>query len=53
VLIGALTITSALDWVSSTVHLALGTATMASALIVAILSLLPPDHRALGSASPA
>ncbi|HKW43355.1 MAG TPA: COX15/CtaA family protein [Thermoplasmata archaeon] len=53
VVIGALTITSALDWVVVTVHLALGTATMASALIVAILSLLPPDHRALGSASPA
>ena len=44
VVFGALTITSSLDWVIVTVHLALGTATFATALIVALLSLLrlPP-----------
>jgi heme a synthase len=36
--IGALTITSGLDWVVVTVHLALGTATFASALVVAMAS---------------
>ena len=39
---GALTITSLLDWVVVTIHLALGTATLASALIVALVSLWPP-----------
>lgn len=53
VAIGALTITSALDWVVVTIHLALGTATMASALIVAILSMLPLAPKAIGEASPA
>jgi len=37
--IGALTITSSLDWVIVTVHLALGTATFASALVVSMVSL--------------
>lgn len=43
---GALTITSALDWVIVTVHLALGTATFASALVVAVVSLWSMDPRA-------
>lgn len=42
---GALTITSSLDWVVVTVHLALGTATFASALIVALVSLWPPARQ--------
>jgi len=41
VAIGALTITSGNDWVVVTIHLALGTATLASALIVALVSLWP------------
>src|SRR5207245_2818336 len=40
--VGALTITSGNDWVVVTIHLALGTATLASALIVALVSLWPP-----------
>lgn len=42
--IGALTITSSLHWVIVTVHLALGTATFASALVVALVSFwrMPP-----------
>lgn len=44
VAIGALTITSRLDWVIVTTHLALGTATFASSLLVAVLALwLPPQ----------
>lgn len=43
---GALTITSALDWVVVTIHLALGTATLAFALTVALLSLRPPLSQA-------
>jgi len=39
--VGALTITSGNDWVVVTIHLALGTATLASALIVALVSLWP------------
>ncbi len=39
---GALTITSSLDWVVVTIHLALGTATFAFALMVALVSLRPP-----------
>jgi cytochrome c oxidase assembly protein subunit 15 len=37
---GALTITSRLDWVIVTIHLALGTATFATSLCVALLSLV-------------
>src|SRR2546428_3221312 len=40
--VGALTITSGNDWVVVTIHLALGTATLGSALIVALVSLWPP-----------
>jgi len=40
--VGAITISSGNDWVVVTIHLALGTATLASALIVAIVSLWPP-----------
>lgn len=43
---GALTITSSLDWVVVTIHLALGTATMAAALILALVSLWPPPAAA-------
>ncbi len=39
--VGAVTITSANDWVVVTIHLALGTATLAAALIVALVSLWP------------
>ena len=39
--VGAITITSDNDWVVVTIHLALGTATLASALIVALVSLWP------------
>lgn len=39
---GALTITSSLDWVVVTIHLALGTATLAFALMVALLALFRP-----------
>ena len=38
---GALTITSSLDWVIVTIHLALGTATFASGLVVTLLSMWP------------
>src|SRR3989454_4855311 len=41
VAVGALTIASDNDWVVVTIHLALGTATLASALIVALVSLWP------------
>ncbi len=41
VAVGALTITSENDWVVVTIHLALGTATLASAIIVALVSLWP------------
>ena len=41
VVVGAVTITSANDWVVVTIHLALGTATLAGALIVALVSLWP------------
>ena len=41
VIIGALTITSGNDWAVVTIHLALGTATLASAVIVALVSLWP------------
>lgn len=40
---GALTITSQLDWVVVTAHLALGTATFASALLLTVFSLRPPE----------
>ena len=39
---GALTITSSLDWVVVTIHLALGTATFACGLLVAFFALRPP-----------
>src|SRR6266705_543682 len=39
--VGAVTITSDNDWSIVTIHLALGTATLASALIVALVSLWP------------
>jgi cytochrome c oxidase assembly protein subunit 15 len=39
--VGAVTITSSNDWVVVTIHLALGTATLAAALIVALVSLWP------------
>lgn len=45
---GALTIMSSLDWVVVTIHLALGTATLALALMVALMVLRLP-----GSAVPA
>ena len=38
--LGAVTIASGLDWVIVTIHLALGTATFATALIIALLSVL-------------
>jgi heme A synthase len=41
VAVGALTVTSDNNWVVVTIHLALGTATLASALIVALVSLSP------------
>src|SRR2546428_9576168 len=41
VAVGALTITSDNNWVVVTIHLALGTATLASALLVALVSLWP------------
>ena len=50
VIIGALTITSGNDWAVVTIHLALGTATLASALIVALVSLWPSNALA-GSAA--
>src|SRR2546427_178734 len=50
VAVGALTITSENDWVVVTIHLALGTATLASALIVALVSLWPAKAL-LGSAA--
>ena len=43
VAVGALTITSENNWVVVTIHLALGTATLAAALIVAMVSLWPPS----------
>jgi len=46
---GALTISSNLDWVVVTIHLALGTATFASGLLVAIVARRLP---AVGVASP-
>jgi heme A synthase len=46
---GALTITSSLDWVVVTIHLALGTATFASGLLVAFFALRLPST---GRASP-
>ena len=47
--LGALTITSSLNWVIVTIHLALGTATFAFGLLVALFALrLPP----VGAASP-
>lgn len=48
VVIGALTITSGLDWVIVTTHLALGTATFASALTVAIVAWWSPGPRIPG-----
>jgi len=45
---GALTITSSLDWVIVTIHLALGTATFASALLVAFFALRLPSAEAAG-----
>src|SRR5207237_10372343 len=47
--LGALTITSALDWVIVTIHLALGTATFAFGLLVALFALRLPS---LGTATP-
>ena len=41
VAVGAVTIASGNDWVVVTIHLALGTATLASALMVALVSLWP------------
>ena len=41
VAVGAITISSDNDWVVVTIHLALGTATLAAALIVALVSLWP------------
>ncbi|MGI0148675.1 MAG: COX15/CtaA family protein [Thermoplasmata archaeon] len=46
--IGALTIMSSLDWVIVTIHLALGTATFASALVVALVSLWKSPRQAEG-----
>jgi heme a synthase len=49
VVVGALTITSGLDWIVVTIHLALATATFASAVVVALLSRWsPPSPEALG-----
>src|SRR5207249_7325815 len=47
--LGALTITSALNWVIVTIHLALGTATFAFGLLVARFALRLPS---VGAASP-
>src|SRR5436189_5169689 len=47
--LGALTITSALNWVIVTIHLALGTATFAFGLLVALFALRLPS---LGTATP-
>ena len=49
VAVGAVTITSGNDPAVVTIHLALGTATFASALIVALFALRPPS---VGEASP-
>ncbi len=43
VAVGAITISSDNDWAVVTIHLALGTATLASALIVALVSLWPTE----------
>jgi heme A synthase len=48
---GALTITSSLDWVVVTVHLALGAATFGFALIVALLLMWSPSSRPMASPS--
>jgi cytochrome c oxidase assembly protein subunit 15 len=48
---GALTITSSLDWVVVTIHLALGAATFGSALIVALLMAWSPSGRPMASPS--
>ncbi len=50
---GALTITSSLNWVVVTAHLALGTATFAFALMVALVSLWPPGGEGIETASTA
>ena len=47
--LGALTITTSLDWVVVTIHLALGTATFGFGLLVALFSLRLP---AIGSEGP-
>src|SRR5438874_2306919 len=47
--LGALTITSALNWVIVTIHLALGTATFAFGLLVALFALRMPS---MGTATP-
>jgi heme A synthase len=46
---GALTITSSLDWVVVTIHLALGAATFGFALMVALLLLWSPSGRLMAS----
>lgn len=45
VLLGALTVQSNLDPTIVTAHLALGTATFASALVLAVISLIPPTPK--------
>lgn len=52
VVAGALTITTENDPAIVTLHLALGTATLAAALIVAMMSLWPPSGRENASPSP-
>jgi heme a synthase len=52
VVIGGLTISSSLDWVIVTVHLALGTATFAASLAVALLSFVRLPPTVPGGAAP-
>ncbi|TLZ44785.1 MAG: hypothetical protein E6K19_03595 [Methanobacteriota archaeon] len=52
VFIGALTVSSGLDWVIVTVHLALGTATFAASLAVALLSFVRLPPTLPGAAAP-
>ncbi len=53
VLLGALTVQSNLDPTIVTAHLALGTATFASALVLAVVSLMPPTAKPSTEPEPA
>jgi cytochrome c oxidase assembly protein subunit 15 len=52
VLLGMATVQSGLATDVVTAHLALGTATFAAALVLAVISLLPPSSEAAGQAAP-